>query len=112
MDQTQGEISKPQRSPVEILRAQHETLAAMHADQTEQYRRMVIALEEMNNRDGEYLGQVKIEDVNMPFIAMVGLMLKIALASIPAAIVFIAVMTIFWFCFATMGLASLLSLGS
>ncbi|MGB3717790.1 MAG: hypothetical protein WA996_25495 [Candidatus Promineifilaceae bacterium] len=112
MNEMEGTVSKPQRSPVEILQAQYETLAAMSANQAAQNRRMVIALEEMNHRSAENLIQVKVEDVNMPFIALVGLMLKIAVASIPAAIIFVAVMTIFWFCFATMGLASLLSLGS
>ncbi len=48
----------------------------------------------------------------MPFVALVGLMLKVALASIPAAIIFIVVMSIFWLCLGTLGIASLLSLGS
>ena len=30
---------------------------------------------------------VKIEDINMPFIALVGLMIKVTLASIPAALI-------------------------
>jgi hypothetical protein len=96
MNEMNGTVSKPQPSPVEILQAQYETLAAMYQDQAAYNRRMVAAVEEMNSRDSNYYGQVKIEDINMPFIAMIGLLVKIALASIPAVIIFSIIMFILW----------------
>ncbi len=55
MNKTEGIVSKPQRSPVEILQAQYETLAAMSADQAAQNSRIVVALEEMNRRADQNL---------------------------------------------------------
>jgi hypothetical protein len=57
---------------------------------------------------------VKIENINMPFAAMVGLMLKIALASIPAIIIlslFFFFVSIVFSVLIVGGIGSLLTLG-
>ena len=96
MNQEQTSLPKSQKSPTELLQAQYETLTSMYFDQVEQNRRMVDAMENMNDIVSNHLTPVKIEDVNMPFTAMVGLMLKVAVASIPAAIIFIVLFAIAW----------------
>ncbi|HLA98455.1 MAG TPA: hypothetical protein VJL34_08370 [Anaerolineales bacterium] len=45
------------------------------------------AINEQLNASRTTYRHVKIEDINMPFIAMVGFMIKITLASIPAALI-------------------------
>ena len=92
----QTSAPKSQKSPTELLQAQYETLAAMYADQAEQNKRLVVALENVDDILSNQLTSIKIEDVNMPFVAMVGLMLKVAVASIPAAIIFIVLFGCAW----------------
>lgn len=111
MDTDSKTVSKPQPSPTQILQDQLKTLTAMHADQAAHNQRMALALEDLSRGSETNLAEVKIEDINMPFIAMVGLILKIAFASLPAAIIFGALLFLFWFCMISFGLASLLSLG-
>ncbi len=67
-------IQRAQSSQITELKQQNAQLIQLIANQTK-------AMQTGTNN------HVKIEDVNMPFGAMVGLMLKIAFASIPAAII-------------------------
>ena len=48
------------------------------------------AIQEQLNTSSARYQHVKIEDINMPFLAMVGFMVKITLASIPAALIIAA----------------------
>ena len=96
MTQQQTSASKTQMSPTDLLLAQYETLSAMYADQAEHNRRMVAALESMDDILSNHLTPVKVEDVDMPFTAMVGFMLKVAVASIPATIIFILLFACAW----------------
>ena len=107
MTEQKTRTTKSHKSPTEILEAQYETLAAMYANQAEQNRRMVVALENMDDILSKHLIPIKVEDVNMPFTAMVGLMLKIAVASIPAAIIFIVLFACAWLILISGSLASL-----
>ena len=94
--QQETSAPKSQKTPTELLQAQYETLAAMYADQADQNRRMVRALENMDDIFSNHLTPVKVENIDMPFTAMIGLMLKVAVASIPAAIIFIVVFGFAW----------------
>lgn len=107
MTEQKTSVPRMPQSPTELLQAQYETLAAMYADQSEQNRRMVAALENMDDIFSKHLIPVKVEDVNMPFTAMVGLMLKVAVASIPAAIIFIILFACAWLILISGSLASL-----
>ena len=64
-------------------RAQNELLEEILAQQEVQSR----ALTTISNR-AERGEAVRIENFNMPFVALVGFILKLAIASIPAAIIF------------------------
>ncbi|GJM42880.1 MAG: hypothetical protein DHS20C20_31620 [Ardenticatenaceae bacterium] len=76
-----------EKSPVEpnatqLLQAQVNSLAEI----ADMQRQQIKALEQIKRNAGGLTG-VKIQDFNMPFMNLVGIMVKIALASIPAAIV-------------------------
>jgi hypothetical protein len=62
------EIQKVQNGQIEELQQQNERLIGILAD----------------NDRASGLTRVKIEDANMPFTALVGLLIKVSLASIPA----------------------------
>lgn len=86
MNQETDSAIKPS-NPGQILLAQYETLQAMHADLAEQNRQLVTTMAALNDRFESELLRIKIEDFNMPFAAMVGLIIKVALASIPALVI-------------------------
>lgn len=107
MTQQQAQSTTAQMNPTQLLQAQYDTLAAMYADQVEQNRRLVAALENVEDVLYNHLTPIKIEDVNMPFMAMVGLMLKVAFASIPAALIFGLLFACGWSLLVAGGLAAL-----
>lgn len=63
-------------------------------------RQLVTLMERQASPTANGRTSVKIEDFNMPFMNLVGLMVKIALASIPAAIILTIVYFIIIFVFA------------
>jgi hypothetical protein len=69
---------------VEIQRLQREQITGLK----EQNKRIIELLENVSDEDPDTgLIYVKIEDINMPFGALVGFMIKVSLAAIPAAII-------------------------
>ncbi len=102
-----SQISQPaaQSSPTAMLAAQTQSLAELVAIQKAQSSQ-IEALRQQNERllasqsaAGQAKGplHVKIENINMPFWALVGFMIKVTLASIPA-------MLILWVIFAIIAL--------
>jgi hypothetical protein len=90
-----SEPSSQTPSPAAMLAAQTKSLAELVDIQKDQ-KSQIEQLQQQNERligilaDGEPAGglmRVKIEDINMPFIALVGLLIKISLASIPAMLI-------------------------
>ncbi len=95
-----AQVQKPvqQKSPTELLAAQTQSLSELVeiqnaqkvqiAELKSQNERMIVLL---SKQQPVSLGtdelHVKIENINMPFIALVGFMIKASLASIPAAII-------------------------
>ena len=57
---------------------------------------MVETLEEMNNRWENEVVEVSIEDFDMPFTALVGFLVKVAFASIPALIILVVALALLW----------------
>lgn len=99
-----GETSAPS-SPTAMLAAQTQSLAELVAIQKTQSSQ-IEALRQQNERllasqsaagQPKGLQHVKIENINMPFWALVGFMIKVTLASIPA-------MLILWVVFAILAL--------
>lgn len=96
MDSDSNIIKPPQpASPTELLSAQASALAKLVEIQKSQ-REQIEELRLQNERIIGLLGQdkkeagighVKIEDINMPFLAMIGLLVKVSLASIPALLI-------------------------
>jgi hypothetical protein len=84
-------------SATQLLQAQVNSLTEI----AEMQRHQTKALEQLKHVSGG-LTSVKIEDFNMPFMNLVGLMVKIALASIPAAIILAIVYFIIGFIIATL----------
>jgi sorbitol-specific phosphotransferase system component IIBC len=66
---------------VEIQKAQNEQIEELQ----HQNERIIGAL--ARSERGSVLTHVKIEDLNMPFMALVGFLVKLSLASIPAMII-------------------------
>jgi hypothetical protein len=64
-------IQKGQKAQIEELQRQNERLIGLLA----------------KDRNGTALSHVKIDDVNMPFGSLIGFLIKVALASIPAMII-------------------------
>ncbi len=62
-----------------------------------QFERLVTIVEKSNAlmAKSNDITHIKIEDVNMPFVALIGFLLKVALAGIPAAIILAILYTIF-----------------
>lgn len=82
-----------QMTPVQLLETQLKYLDAIHKAQLKE----TIALQEQTEKlshliarayDINDLIHVKIEDINMPFVALVGFLIKVALAAVPAGIIF------------------------
>jgi AmiR/NasT family two-component response regulator len=95
-----AQIQKPvqQKSPTELLAAQTQSLSELVeiqntqkvqiAELKSQNERMIVLLSKQQPVSlGTDEVHVKIENINMPFIALVGFMIKASLASIPAAII-------------------------
>ena len=94
------QVQKPvqQKSPTELLAAQTQSLTELVeiqnaqkvqiAELKSQNERMIVLLSKQQPVSlGTDEVHVKIENINMPFIALVGFMIKASLASIPAAII-------------------------
>ena len=90
--------SPQQKNPVELLEVQVQKLTEIAQSQQEQLRMLKAQSDKLSaligavdqlrqDEDDDDLDHVKIEDVNMPFMAMVGFLVKVSLASIPAAII-------------------------
>jgi hypothetical protein len=79
-------------TPIQLLQAQLRYLDEIHKAQLKE----TIALKEQTEKltrviakgyEKDEIARVKIEDVNMPFMALVGFLVKVALAGIPAGII-------------------------
>jgi hypothetical protein len=70
---------------------QNSTLEDIRVQQEKLHKVLIVA-----NQEREYseINQVEIIDFNMPFTALVGILVKIALASIPAAIILTAIIAV------------------
>jgi hypothetical protein len=91
-----------QPSPTALLTAQTQSLADLVEIQKAQSAQ-IQALQQQNERlisiqveakREPAAGRVKIENINMPFWAMVGFLIKLSLASIPAMIIFSIIFTL------------------
>ena len=97
-------MTASQKSPTEILEAQNDILEKILLHQI----RASSALDELRKKQEELtaaqksalaqppprLGQVKIIDFNMPFVALIGMLVKISVASIPASLIMVVVFVI------------------
>ena len=95
-----------QLTPVEILGAQHEVLSKLYketAAQNDILRKSLSNIKDIN----DYPLNVHIEDINMPFWAMVGLLVKIAVASVPAVLVITVFYAILAFVLLALGVSYL-----
>jgi hypothetical protein len=102
--------SLPQKNPSELLSQQAQALSDLVQVQKAQQEQISALLQQNENIIGwlKAIGQdqrvfrkesrmVKIENINMPFFALVGFLVKVALASIPATLIFVFFLTlIFW----------------
>jgi hypothetical protein len=102
MTNAPGQESK---NPTELLSLQLQALESINLlqltqnaklekirDQQEKFQKVFI--EANQERENSGINQVKIIDFNMPFMALVGIIVKIALASIPAAIILTIVIAV------------------
>jgi hypothetical protein len=93
------------KNPTELLSLQLQTLERISQIQVnqnsalegirvqqEKFQTAFIAANQQRMNNG--INQVKIIDFNMPFSALVGIIVKIALASIPAAIILTAIIAV------------------
>ena len=85
---------KRQQNATEILRSQHEVLTRLYEVTSIQNEILRDPMSGLDNSIVKHQVRVKIEDVNMPFSAMVGLMVKVAIASIPAIIILWMIFTL------------------
>lgn len=106
-ESTELPAAKKQLSPTEILQAQYDVLSNMYEELSNQNERMVQSLVELNDTLSIQKISVKIEDFNMPFMALVGLMVKIALASIPALLILAVLSGCLWATIASLGISFL-----
>jgi len=95
------ESIEEKKNPTELLALQYDNLNKLVQIQSEQLEKIRTQNENLvnfmnsisKNRDSNGNFQIKIQDFNMPFMALVGLIVKITFASIPAAIIiFVSVM--------------------
>lgn len=91
-----AEQSPVEKNATQLLQAQVSSLTEI----AELQRQQIKALEQIKLHSGGRTS-VKIEDFNMPFMNLVGLLVKVALASIPAAIILTIVYFIIAFIIAT-----------
>lgn len=89
-----------ERAGNELLRQQLQGLATLYKSTRAQNELLeeILAQQEAQTRMLSNLGNtservepVRIENINMPFVALVGFILKVSIASIPAAIIFYAI---------------------
>ena len=85
---------KRQQSAVEILKAQQGFLRKLYHITAEQNEILLDPMSGLDNSIVKHQVRVKIVDINMPFSAMVGLMVKIGVASIPARILLWMIFTL------------------
>jgi len=85
---------KRDQNATEILRAQQEFLRRLYHITAEQNEILRDPMSGLDNCIVKHQLRVKIEDINMPFSAMVGLMVKVAIASIPAIIILWIIFTL------------------
>ena len=78
------EIVEDQKEQIQILKAQNENISAL-----------IGIANGLRKKDGFF--HVKIENINMPFFALVGFFVKVSLASIPAALIISILTFIFVF---------------
>lgn len=78
---------KKQQNATEILKAQQEFLRRLYNLTAEQNEILRDPMSGLDNCIVRHQVRVKIEDINMPFSAMVGFMIKVGVASIPAIII-------------------------
>ena len=86
-----------QKNPTELLTAQTRSLSELVEIQKnqkvqiselqKQNKRMIELLEDQQRSSATSVALVKIEDVNMPFSALVGFLLKVSFAAIPAGFI-------------------------
>ncbi len=78
-----------QMTPVQLLEAQLQYLEGIHKYLEEMYKyldgnhKFLEAIHKTQISDRP----VRIEDVNMPFVALIGFMVKVAIAAIPAGLI-------------------------
>ena len=95
---------KRQQNATEILTAQHEVLTRLYEVSSVQNEILRDPMSGLDNCIVKLQVRVKIEDINMPFWAMVGLIVKVAIASIPALILLMALFIGFWIMLTILGL--------
>ena len=88
-------IFKRQQNSTEILRSQHELHKRLYLETETQNEILRDPMSGLDNCIVNHQVRVKIEDVDMPFWAIVGLMVKVAIASIPALIILMIIFGMF-----------------
>jgi hypothetical protein len=115
-DNPQANQPIPSANPTELLSAQAQSLSELVkiqniqkeqiAELQRQNARMIGLLSAANQGDSsQTIARVKIEDVNMPFGALIGFLVKVSLASIPAVLVLAVIYFLILFVFSIFGLA-------
>ena len=89
-----------QRTPTELLDAQVQLLSHIYQTQIKQQEllekisaQQAASVVSSSSQDVTMPGYMKIVDFNMPFFALVGILIKVSLAAIPAAII----VAVIWF---------------
>jgi hypothetical protein len=115
-DNPQANQPIPSANPTELLSAQAQSLSELvkiqniQKEQIEelqrQNERMIGLLSTANQGDSsQTMTRVKIEDVNMPFGALIGFLVKVSLASIPAVLILTVIYFLIIFVLSMLGLA-------
>jgi hypothetical protein len=95
------EVDQPtKKQPLELLQSQVDLLSEIYRveenqqrvigelqSQIEELTKILVSVSSYSEKDGEGLLHGKIENVNVPFWSLVGFLLKLSFASIPAAVV-------------------------
>ena len=84
------------KDQVELLQEIRRLLESLQASQNAS-EAIVTDLRDVNRRIQEQGSNVNIQNVNMPFWSMVGLIIKWSIAAIPAGIVMLVIGLIIWF---------------
>ena len=89
-------VSQKVSNPTQLLQSQLDTQRALYQELLQHNGAILSTVEEIDSHLYHNFVKVKIEDINMPFVAVIGLMVKIALASIPAFIILAILIVILW----------------